>query len=61
MTVSSFRFFLHSLEGNEPAHIHVEHGSNIGKFWLAPVTPAESHAFVLLKSTVCVRSSSSTA
>src|ERR1043165_864320 len=34
LRVSGFRFFFYSLEGSEPAHIHVEHGDNTAKFWL---------------------------
>jgi Domain of unknown function (DUF4160) len=45
LRVSGFRFFFYSLEGNEPAHIHVEQGDNVAKFWLEPVTLAESHGF----------------
>jgi hypothetical protein len=40
-----FRFFFYSLEGSEPPHIHVEHGDNVAKFWLQPVSLAESHGF----------------
>jgi hypothetical protein len=42
---SGFRFFFYSLEGSEPAHIHVEHGDNVAKFWLEPVSLAESRGF----------------
>jgi hypothetical protein len=45
LRVSGFRFFFYSLEGSEPAHIHVEHGENVAKFWLNPVSVAESHGF----------------
>jgi hypothetical protein len=40
-----FRFFFYSLEGNEPPHIHVEHGDRTAKYWLTPVQIAESHGF----------------
>ncbi len=33
-----FRFFFYSNERSEPAHIHVEHGDGVAKFWLLPVT-----------------------
>ena len=33
-----FRFFFFSNEGNEPAHIHVEHQESRAKFWLDPVS-----------------------
>ena len=45
LRVSGFRFFFYSLEGSEPSHIHVEHGENVAKFWLDPVSVAESHGF----------------
>jgi len=45
LRVSGFRFFFYSLEGSEPAHIHVEHGDKVAKFWLEPVSVAESHGF----------------
>jgi hypothetical protein len=40
-----YRFFFYSLEGTEPPHIHVEHGDNVAKFWLQPVSLAESHGY----------------
>jgi hypothetical protein len=45
LRVSGFRFFFYSLEGSEPAHIHLEHGEKIAKFWLEPVGLAESRSF----------------
>jgi len=45
LRVYGFRFFFYSLEGSEPPHIHVEHGNNVAKFWLQPVSLAESHGF----------------
>ena len=45
LRVSGFRFFFYSMEGAEPPHIHVEHGDNVAKFWLQPVSLAESHGF----------------
>ena len=45
LVLDGFRFFFYSLEGQEPPHIHVEHGDNIAKFWLSPVQLAESHGF----------------
>jgi hypothetical protein len=34
LRVSGYRFFFFSLEGSEPAHIHIEHGDKLAKFWL---------------------------
>jgi hypothetical protein len=45
LRISGFRFFFYSLEGTEPPHIHVEHGSNVAKFWLDPISVVESHGF----------------
>jgi hypothetical protein len=42
---AGFRFFFYSLEGSEPPHVHVEHGDNTAKFWLDPVSLAESRGF----------------
>jgi hypothetical protein len=45
LRLSGFRFFFYCLEGTEPAHIHVEHGEKVAKFWLDPVGLVESHGF----------------
>jgi hypothetical protein len=45
LRLSGFRFFFYSLEGSEPRHIHVEHGNKVAKFWLQPVSLAESQGF----------------
>ena len=45
LRVSGFRFFFYSLEGAEPAHIHVEHGDSVAKFWLEPVSLSSSRGF----------------
>jgi hypothetical protein len=45
LRISGFRFFFYSLEASEPPHVHVEHGDNVAKFWLEPVSLAESHGF----------------
>lgn len=43
LRVEDFRFFFYSNEGQEPAHIHVEHGDGgKAKFWLDPVSLASS-------------------
>ena len=39
------RFFFYSLEGSEPAHVHVEAGGATAKFWLDPVDLASSRGF----------------
>jgi len=40
-----FRFFFFSHVGNEPAHIHVQSGDGYAKFWLNPLSVAESSRF----------------
>lgn len=40
-----FRFFFFSGEGQEPPHIHVEHGDKVAKYWLQPVELAGSEGF----------------
>jgi hypothetical protein len=45
MRVRGFRFFFFSREGNEPPHIHVEHGEEYAKYWLQPVSLAENRGF----------------
>lgn len=45
LKIKGFRFFFYSLEGNEPPHIHVEHGDKVAKYWLNPVDLASSYGF----------------
>ena len=45
LKIKGFRFFFFSLEGNEPAHIHVEQAERYAKFWLEPVQLAKSDGF----------------
>jgi hypothetical protein len=40
-----YRFFFYSRETNEPAHIHVEFGDKVAKYWLDPVELASSKRF----------------
>jgi hypothetical protein len=40
--VEGYRFFFFSNEGNEPPHVHVEHGDGTAKFWLDPIGLAYS-------------------
>jgi hypothetical protein len=37
LRLEGFRFFFYSREGQEPAHVHVEKGDGVAKFWLRPV------------------------
>jgi hypothetical protein len=45
LRISGYRFFFFSLEGNEPAHVHVEYNDKIAKFWIDPVSLASSNGF----------------
>lgn len=40
-----YRFFFYSDEGNEPVHVHVEKDDLVAKFWIQPVTLAETGGF----------------
>lgn len=44
-TVRGYRLFFFSGEGDEPPHVHVEHGDKVAKFWLSPVELAMSDGF----------------
>ena len=45
LRIKGYRFFFFSLEGNEPPHIHIEHGNNVAKYWLSPVDLASYTGF----------------
>ena len=45
LRIDGFRFFFYADEGNEPAHVHVEHGEDRAKFWLVPVSLAWADGF----------------
>jgi hypothetical protein len=45
LRVRGYRFFFFSMEGREPAHIHVAHAGRYAKFWLEPVTLADVRGF----------------
>jgi hypothetical protein len=45
LQIKGYRFFFFSHEGNEPAHIHVEHAEKYAKFWLKPIQLAASDGF----------------
>lgn len=42
LRIDGYRFFFYSNEGQEPAHIHIESGDGLAKFWLNPVELAMS-------------------
>lgn len=43
--IGSYRFFIYSNEGLEPAHVHVQEARKMAKFWLQPVELAYSRNF----------------
>ena len=45
LRIRGYRFFFFSLDGVEPAHIHVENGERVAKFWLRRVMLARSRGF----------------
>lgn len=45
LVIEGFRFYFYSNEGTEPAHVHVEKGDGIAKYWLQPVELVNSHGF----------------
>lgn len=45
LLLNGYRFFFFSQEGDEPPHVHVEHGDKTGKFWLQPVELSSSDGF----------------
>ncbi len=49
LKVGQYRFFFYAGDRDEPAHIHVERGDNIAKFWLDPVRLHNSGGFSRLE------------
>lgn len=45
LRIHGYRFFFFSREGTEPRHIHVEQAERYAKFWLMPISLAESRGF----------------
>ena len=45
LKTQGYRFFFFSQEGNEPPHIHIEHGDKVSKYWLKPIQLARSYGF----------------
>lgn len=43
--IQGYRFFFFSREGDEPHHIHIEQAERYAKFWLIPVSLAETRGF----------------
>ncbi len=45
LKIKGYRFFFFSAEGQEPPHIHIESAEKYAKFWLNPVSLAQSWGF----------------
>jgi len=41
--INGFRFYFFSNEGNEPMHVLVKKGSEVGKIWLKPTIEWDYH------------------
>ena len=42
LRIRGYRFYAYALEGNEPPHVHIDHGSGLMKVWLSDVSLAWS-------------------
>ena len=38
LRIRGFRFYAYALEGNEPAHVHIDRGSGSMKVWLGDLS-----------------------
>lgn len=45
LRLGAYRFFFYSNEKGEPPHIHVQRDNFLAKFWLNPITLANSKHF----------------
>jgi hypothetical protein len=45
LRVGPYRFFIYSIDCEEPSHVHVERDDNLAKFWLEPVRMQSSGGF----------------
>lgn len=45
LRIGRYRFFFFSNEGFEPAHVHVQSGPSLAKFWLGSVELSSSTGF----------------
>src|SRR5215208_3663456 len=45
LRVGPYRFYFYSHEPNEPPHVHVDRDEDTAKFWLNPVSLADSLGF----------------
>ncbi len=45
LRIGPYRFFIYSIDCQEPPHTHVERDSNVAKFWLTPMRIQSSGGF----------------
>ena len=45
LRIGPYRFYFYSHEPNEPPHVHVDRDEDTAKFWLNPVSLADSLGF----------------
>jgi len=43
--IGPYRFFFYSNENDEPPHVHIQRERKLAKFWLNPVSLADSTRF----------------
>jgi hypothetical protein len=43
-----YRFYFYSRENGEPAHVHVESGDKLAKYWLSPSNWHHPRDFVIM-------------
>lgn len=49
--VNGYRFFFFSNDGDEPIHVHVEKAGKYAKFWVNPVSLANSYRYTAVELT----------
>lgn len=42
LRILGYRFYFYAMEGNEPAHVHIDKGAGTVKVWLANLRIASS-------------------
>lgn len=45
LRIGPYRFFIYSMDCQEPPHVHVERDNKVAKFWLVPVRVQSSGGF----------------
>ncbi len=45
LRIGPYRFFIYSVDCQEPPHVHVERENHVAKFWLTPIRIQSSGGF----------------